>query len=242
MNFIIALCVLLVQRSPDRVSTYIRNAAKGNVDLQKFTGGLFIKEFEAIMGAKALLKVGGAAGLAALMSQAVNGTEKPEMDSAISELGEALKTSGSSLIAKVQDNVNDKLMLRPTQHSGNAKANKLGNAIASGTSLTKSIGRCALYVRRALQKAGFPVRPQASAYMYHTRGELKRLGFKMIGTSSDTNYKPIKGDIAVCNAIKGHPHGHICVYDGDRWVSDFKQRRMSVYGGRRVEFFIYRWA
>ena len=37
---------------------------------------------------------------------------------------------------------------------------------------------------------------------------------------------PQKGDVVVFSAIKGHKHGHICMYDGHQWISDFKQRSM----------------
>ena len=34
---------------------------------------------------------------------------------------------------------------------------------------------------------------------------------------------PAKGDVAVIPAVKGHPAGHMAMYDGHQWVSDFKQ-------------------
>ena len=36
------------------------------------------------------------------------------------------------------------------------------------------------------------------------------------------------GDIAVMNYGK---HGHICMWDGKNWVSDFRQNNMWVYKG-----------
>ena len=35
-----------------------------------------------------------------------------------------------------------------------------------------------------------------------------------------------KGDIAVLSSNSRHPYGHIAVYDGKRWISDYKQRRV----------------
>ena len=43
---------------------------------------------------------------------------------------------------------------------------------------------------------------------------------------SHTNVHP--GDIAVINHGK---HGHICMWDGKNWVSDFRQNNMWVYAG-----------
>jgi len=31
------------------------------------------------------------------------------------------------------------------------------------------------------------------------------------------------GDIRVIQPISGHPHGHMQIYTGSGWVSDFKQ-------------------
>jgi hypothetical protein len=44
------------------------------------------------------------------------------------------------------------------------------------------------------------------------------------------DYQAGKGDVAVIQPYQGgDPNGHICMYDGDQWVSDFKQRDM--WGG-----------
>jgi hypothetical protein len=49
---------------------------------------------------------------------------------------------------------------------------------------------------------------------------LKNRGFKDV---SAEGYKPQKGDVAVFAAFKGHKYGHIEIYSGNQWVSDFKQ-------------------
>jgi hypothetical protein len=36
------------------------------------------------------------------------------------------------------------------------------------------------------------------------------------------------GDVAIVQPIQGHPHGHIAMYNGAKWVSDFKQS-LGVY-------------
>lgn len=90
----------------------------------------------------------------------------------------------------------------------------------------RSIGRCALYVRRALQAAGYEFTPQASAYMYATNGTLASAGFVKL---NNANYVPQVGDVAVFNRSGKHPHGHIQIYDGNQWVSDFRQPKFSPY-------------
>lgn len=52
---------------------------------------------------------------------------------------------------------------------------------------------------------------------------LPDLGFTQVDAEG---YEPQAGDIVVFSAIKGHKHGHICMYNGKQWVSDFKQRSM----------------
>lgn len=101
----------------------------------------------------------------------------------------------------------------------------------------KSIGKCAAYVRKAIEAGGLSTngRP-VSAYMY--KDFLPKIGFKEIAEISgklkqkewtDKNAK--SGDIAVMDNGK---HGHICMYNGKQWVSDFIQNNMWVYKGDGV--------
>ena len=101
---------------------------------------------------------------------------------------------------------------------------------------TKSLGLCATYVRLALERAGvnIPYPYPTSAYMYSTR--LPRLGFKKIPKSEIKN-----GTIAVWSGSDSHPHGHICVKNGNFWYSDFKQKNVMCWitgaGNSKVEYF-----
>ena len=90
----------------------------------------------------------------------------------------------------------------------------------------RSLGKCARYVANALQAAGYKFNRQPSAYMYHTNGILTKMGFTCMGS---TNARPQAGDVCVINRFKGHPHGHICMYNGQQWISDFRQRTASPY-------------
>lgn len=96
----------------------------------------------------------------------------------------------------------------------------------TANSKEKSIGKCAKYVADALQSAGYKFNRQPSAYMYHTNGMLSGMGFECIGR---TNSQPQPGDICVINRFSGHPHGHICMFNGQQWISDFKQRTPVPY-------------
>ena len=57
---------------------------------------------------------------------------------------------------------------------------------------------------------------------------------------SPDGYKPQKADVAVFAGSDAHPYGHITIYDGKQWVSDFKQRNMSPYRSGTTPVTIYR--
>ena len=102
---------------------------------------------------------------------------------------------------------------------------------------------CAAYVRSAID-VGFNTNPNGNnsytgnhgrpdwAYKYSTF--LPTIGFTKIATipsSQAGGYVPQKGDIAVYKKGTDSEYpGHICMYTGTRWCSDFKQNGMYVYG------------
>lgn len=108
---------------------------------------------------------------------------------------------------------------------GSKSAPSLAAQVASRAAHGRSQGLCARYVRKALQAAGYNFTPQPSAYMY-AHGTLARAGFTKISTN---NYRPQVGDIAVFNRSSKNPHGHIQIYNGSNWISDFRQRSFSPY-------------
>jgi len=82
----------------------------------------------------------------------------------------------------------------------------------------KSKCMCAGYVIKAMWHGGCPI-GLVPAYAYNKI--LPQMGFEEISTK---NYKPHKGDISVVPSNSKHPFGHIAVYNGKQWVSDFEQR------------------
>lgn len=101
---------------------------------------------------------------------------------------------------------------------------------ASGTAKHQ----CAKYVRMAIEAGGISTvgRP-VSACKY--KNFLPSIGFNFIGkitgkvnqaSWSKRNARP--GDIAVMDHGE---HGHICMWSGTCWISDFKQSNMWPYGG-----------
>ncbi len=100
-------------------------------------------------------------------------------------------------------------------------------ARASQVALSRSSGYCARYVRKALQSAGYEFTPNPSAYQYASRGTLNNAGF----TKISNNMQPQVGDVVVYDRSSQRPHGHIQIFDGSDWVSDFRQNSISPYSG-----------
>ena len=87
---------------------------------------------------------------------------------------------------------------------------------------TKSKCSCAGYVMRGLWHGGCPVSILVlPAYGYSKI--LPQMGFHEV---SSENYSPQKGDISVLPQNSNHVFGHIAVYNGKQWVSDFKQNNL----------------
>jgi hypothetical protein len=117
-------------------------------------------------------------------------------------------------------------------------------------------GQCSPFVPKAIN-VGFgddriPTNLAGSAY----GPSLLRAGFTSVPVLNLANYSPLKGDIAVmngplggrtCNTGIGGPCGHIQMYNGEKWLSDFFQTRKfwpgSAYENTtpQLEFKIYRW-
>jgi signal peptidase I len=107
-----------------------------------------------------------------------------------------------------------------------------------------SIGSCAKYVRLAIEAGGLPTEGRPVGATDYDKF-LPKLGFN---TVDSTNYIPQKGDIVVFKAFQGknkyHQYGHIQMYNGSQWVSDFKQRDFwagSDYRIYKPEYVIFRW-
>ncbi|AUC76030.1 hypothetical protein [Olleya sp. Bg11-27] len=105
----------------------------------------------------------------------------------------------------------------------------------------KSIHRCALYVREAIDAGGL-LGLSGDAEKYYNTDRLINKGFTMIGTNKETITLK-KGDIAAFKEQIGHKWGHIAMYNGNQWVSDFKQNRFWVSKKYEAanEYKIFRW-
>ena len=105
----------------------------------------------------------------------------------------------------------------------------------------KSLSNCALYVRKAINAGGIK-NIFGHAFEYYDTDKLVNFGFKKIGTDIDS-IQLKKGNIVAFGSVSGHSYGHIAMYNGTQWVSDFKQNSFWVANQYSVEkkYAIYRW-
>jgi hypothetical protein len=72
---------------------------------------------------------------------------------------------------------------------------------------------------------------------------LRAAGFLSLGQIA-AGY--LAGDVAIVDAIDGHPSGHMAMFNGVSWVSDFKQQHGlypgAAYRSKRPRFTIFRYA
>jgi hypothetical protein len=79
-------------------------------------------------------------------------------------------------------------------------------------------------VRKAVEAGGAHLIHHTSAKDYGD--SLERVGFRAL--SGAANF--VAGDVVVVHAMTGHPHGHMAMFNGHIWVSDFKQSH-GLYPG-----------
>lgn len=92
-----------------------------------------------------------------------------------------------------------------------------------------SLGHCAEYVRKAIEAGGVKLIRHVSAKDYGS--SLIAVGFqKIVSAHATANYHHRAGDVAVIQPIHGHPHGHMAMFSGKHWISDFVQYH-GVYPG-----------
>lgn len=101
----------------------------------------------------------------------------------------------------------------------------------------KSTGYCARYVANGLQAVGYKFPRQAHASHYVTHGTLAKMGFEQV----NNNEPPLPGDISVMGPRYNGHAGHISIFNGRNWVSDFVQRRESPYAQKYPNQWMTRW-
>lgn len=107
---------------------------------------------------------------------------------------------------------------------------------------SQSQGYCAKYVREAIQAGGISLwGPRPNSAKDYGR-VLRDAGFTEYSSVPPGGYKA--GDIAVIqNPDAQHKHGHMQMYSGSQWISDFKQKNFwpgSIYTEKKPSYKIYR--
>jgi hypothetical protein len=114
----------------------------------------------------------------------------------------------------------------PSNSGGNLNKSQLSDWM-DAHALSRSSHHCAMYCRLGMEAAGLNTadRPQSG-----DAGDygpfLMRHGAQTVPSDS---YVPQTGDVVVFNKTDQHPSGHIEMYDGQHWVSDFMQHAFSPY-------------
>lgn len=84
-----------------------------------------------------------------------------------------------------------------------------------------STSKCARYVREAIEAGGVTVAKTMYAKNYGSR--LTNAGFVAAAGA------PQAGDVAVIQPTEGGLEGHMAMYNGTQWVSDYKQPAVHGY-------------
>lgn len=97
----------------------------------------------------------------------------------------------------------------------------IDDAVASlqANARPRSIGKCARYVRDAIAAGGVALQRTLHAKDYGPH--LAAAGFVAYGAMPEGGY--IKGDVVVMEGFGDAPSGHMQMYDGNGWISDFRQ-------------------
>lgn len=98
-------------------------------------------------------------------------------------------------------------------------------------------GLCAKFVRQAIEAGGVTLVRHGSAKDYGS--SLLQVGFVAIEETIPERGK--KGDVVIMQAIGDHIHGHMQMYSGNRWVSDYSQNGFYPYTHSRPEYQVYRY-
>jgi hypothetical protein len=106
--------------------------------------------------------------------------------------------------------------------------------------LPGSHSQCGEYTRKAIEAGGIVLARRHFAKDYGI--SLQAAGFVSMGQLR-SGY--LRGDVVVIEPIDGHPSGHMAMFNGTNWVSDFQQLH-GLYPGlsyrmKQPRFTIYRY-
>lgn len=159
------------------------------------------------------------------------GTFRTNADSVTSSGGTDTKPDSTNASASVASQASGSIS--PTQEaqgssSGGSPGSKAAAEFSKKYNLgTRSTGSCAKYVRSYLMASGYPLSgwPIAAADYINF---LPKYGFTPVQGRA-TQIRPEVGDISITQRFGNHKYGHIAIWNGSNWISDFKQNSVSIY-------------
>ena len=86
--------------------------------------------------------------------------------------------------------------------------------------------KCGKFVHKAIDAGGITLNTSYNPHGVSASGYgpiLRHAGFLTVAPGE----KPQKGDVVVFQPVGGHPDGHVAMFDGKQWISDYKQD--SIY-------------
>ena len=133
---------------------------------------------------------------------------------------------------------NAKPILPEPVNDGNGRQLDVEKAVryARSHAKTDSIGKCSTYVKNALQAGGIPY-VTCNAAACQEEDFIKKDCIKIYdskpgdygvnGNGMNSHWE--RGDIVVIDNVGEHQYGHIAIWCGSQWVSDFKQTNCDIY-------------
>jgi len=149
---------------------------------------------------------------------------KPAQPDSIAARAEDFNVVGTEEAAHGVVPVSRTGMLSQQQSSATLDKDKFVNYVDLHAK-SSSQGKCAVACREGFEAGGL----DATTHPTNAKDYGPFLTQHGASVVSEHNYKPQKGDVAVFQGNDSHPYGHIEVYDGKQWVSDFKQNNFSPY-------------
>jgi hypothetical protein len=98
---------------------------------------------------------------------------------------------------------------------------------------SEPVGLCAQYTREAIEAGGVILKRTNYAKDYGP--SVLEVGFQTVNTAS---YQA--GDVVIMQNCPGHDYGHMQMYSGSQWISDYVQSNFWPYTSSRPQYAVYR--
>lgn len=116
----------------------------------------------------------------------------------------------------------------PTQGNSNLNVGAAVEALRNNAEDAPT-GYCARYVRQAIAAGGVTVTPPSSGDAKDYGPQLQAAGFVQLSPTPPPNYLPQIGDVVVIQPYSGgNSAGHMAMFDGQNWISDFVQNPQYI--------------